>query len=81
VASSTLSNLPPPPPTRPRPYVRAHPRAPRSQLSEAVIGYAIRDNALLLQKLFSTKYFRVTLLPDVVSTGGGGGGARARTRG
>lgn len=36
------------------------------QLSEAVIGYSIQDNARLLQRLFQTRYFRVSLLPDVV---------------
>lgn len=35
------------------------------QLSEAVIGYSVMDNALTLKKLFQTKYFRISLLPDV----------------
>ncbi|KAI8466342.1 MAG: NAD-dependent glycerol-3-phosphate dehydrogenase N-terminus-domain-containing protein [Monoraphidium minutum] len=37
----------------------------KEQLSEAVIGYSIQDNARLLQRLFQTRYFRVSLLPDV----------------
>ncbi|GBF87939.1 glycerol-3-phosphate dehydrogenase [Raphidocelis subcapitata] len=37
----------------------------REELSEAVIGYSVRDNALLLRKLFQTRYFRVSLLADV----------------
>jgi hypothetical protein len=48
------------------------PLPPTRQLSEAVIGYAIRDNALLLKKLFATRYFRVTLLNDVVRRRGDG---------
>ncbi|KIZ06786.1 glycerol-3-phosphate dehydrogenase(NAD+) [Monoraphidium neglectum] len=37
----------------------------RGVLSEAVIGFASLENALVLKKLFQTKYFRISLLPDV----------------
>ena len=38
----------------------------RDELSEATIGYNIYDNAHLLQKLFETEHFYVSLVPDVV---------------
>ncbi|WIA14356.1 hypothetical protein OEZ85_002885 [Tetradesmus obliquus] len=37
----------------------------REQLSEAVIGYANPEHAKVLKKLFETRYFNITLLPDV----------------
>ncbi|MEW5301255.1 MAG: hypothetical protein WDW36_004126 [Sanguina aurantia] len=36
------------------------------QMSEAVIGYTLRSNALLLQSLFVRPYFKVNLLNDTV---------------
>eukprot|EP00882_Tetradesmus_deserticola_P031018 GHRQ01035054.1.p1 GENE.GHRQ01035054.1~~GHRQ01035054.1.p1 ORF type:complete len:466 (+),score=230.35 GHRQ01035054.1:636-2033(+) len=37
----------------------------REQLSEAVIGYSNLENAQVLKKLFETRYFNISLTPDV----------------
>lgn len=41
--------------------------AAAEQMSEAVIGYTLRANGVLLQSLFARPYFKVSLLNDPVS--------------